>query len=74
MSSQNLLQVDGVGQADRAPRGPPGKLPAPLDAGYGPLDVFDPVLSLLHVRGLEEVILFLLSGDLENQLNVELQS
>lgn len=67
--SQNLRQVDCVRQADGASRGLPGKLSPPLQAGDGSLDVLDPKLSLLHMRSLEEVVLLLVCGDLEDQLN-----
>lgn len=42
MIVQNLRQVDGAGEADGAPRGPPGKLFAPLDAADGFFYVFEP--------------------------------
>lgn len=71
MILQNIPQVDGGGEADGAPRGPPGKLFAPLDAGEGSFYVFDPKFSLLHVRRLEEIILLLVCGNLEHQLREE---
>lgn len=68
---QNVPQVDGAGEADGAPRGPPGKLFAPLDAGEGSFYVFDPKFSLLHMRRLEEMIVLLFRGYLEHQLREE---
>lgn len=68
---QNVPQVDGVGESDGAPRGPPGKLFAPLDADDGSFYVFDPKFSFLHVRCLEEMIVFLVCGNLEHQLRKE---
>lgn len=62
-------QVDFIWESDGASGGPPGELPPALNAADGPPDVFHPVLSLLHVRRLEEVLLLLFRGDLENQLN-----
>lgn len=62
-------QVDFITESDGASGGPPGELSPALKAANGPLDVFDPVLSLLHVRRLEIVVLLLLRGDLENQLD-----
>lgn len=71
MILQNVPQVDGVGEADGAARGPPGKLFASLDAVEGSFYVFDPKFSLFHVRCLEEMIVLLLSGNLEHQLREE---
>lgn len=71
MVSPNVPQVDGVGEADRTSRGLPGKPFAPLDAGEGSFYVFDPKFSLLHVRGLEEMIVFLVRCNLEHQLKKE---
>lgn len=71
MILQNVPQVDGVGKADRTPRGLPGKPFAPLDASDGSFYVFDPKFSLLHVRRLKEMIVFLVRSYLEHQLKEE---
>lgn len=62
-------QVDFIREADGASGGLPGELLPTLEACDGPADVFDPLLSLLHVRRLEEVVLLLFRCDLENQLS-----
>lgn len=72
MIMRNVPQVDCFLEADRASRGPPGKLFAPLDAVEGSFYVFDPKFSLLHVRSLEEVIVLFVRGNLEHQLREEL--
>lgn len=74
MILQNIPQVDGFREANRATRGPPGKPFAPLDAGEGSFYVFDPKFSLLHMRSLEEVIVLLVRGNLEHQLREELSA
>lgn len=66
---ENIPQIDGLREANGSSCGPPSKLFPPLDAGDGSFYVFDPQFSLLHMRSLEEVILVLVCGNLENQLN-----
>lgn len=64
----NKPQVDGGWKLNRLPGGFPRKPLTSRDALNGLLDVFHPDISVLEMRGLEEVVLLLGGSELHDKL------